>query len=123
MNRGWDFARCARHATVGDEGHFLTAILQHAEGWREFVQFGHAEGFRALETHDGDKILIVEFSVFKSFLHCSLAFKNFGGCVDDAVFRLHRRGFNHATTEVALQKFQAAIGCKRVCDGANDGFV
>ena len=58
-------ARCTGHASVGEQGDALAAVLQGGQGGRELVQFGHAIRARTLAAHDrheipGESIALVE---------------------------------------------------------------
>ena len=90
VNRRRHFARCARHAPIGDECHVLTAVLQYTQWWCEFVQFGHAVGFRPLKTHHGDEIFVVQLAFFERILQLGLRFKYDGRCANHAVFGFDR---------------------------------
>src|SRR3546814_3574644 len=52
-----DLAR-TRHAAVGEQGDAKALVLEHPQSGRQFVQFGHAVGARALKAHDDDDVAL-----------------------------------------------------------------
>ena len=65
------------------------------------MQFRHAVRLRSLEAHDHHTIAI-EGARFERFHDVFLIVEHDSGCFDDAMLRLHRRGLDHRTTEIAL---------------------
>ena len=104
------FARCAGHAPVRYQRHFLPAVEQDGQRRREFVQFGHAVGARALVTHHADEIFAVQLAALEGSQHFALVVKHDGGRFDHKVLRFHGRYFNHAAADVAFHQFQATVG-------------
>ena len=56
VDRGKYLARGAGHAAIGEQGDTLAAILQGRQRGRQFVQFRHAVGARALAAHARDEL-------------------------------------------------------------------
>ena len=83
VNGSRHFARCARHATIGDECHPPAPVLQNAKNGGKLMQFRHAIGTRALEAHHRDKIPVKQ-AILESLVHVRLLIED------------HRRRFNHA---------------------------
>jgi cobalamin biosynthesis protein CbiG len=52
----WHLAAGAAHAAVGKQRDTVALAPQHRQRRRQLVQFGHAVGVQALETHDDDQV-------------------------------------------------------------------
>jgi hypothetical protein len=71
MYRRRHFAGCARHPSVGDQRNPEAAILDHALGRHELVQFGHAVCAGTLKPDD-DNDIAIEFAGLESTNHIGL---------------------------------------------------
>ena len=119
VDGGGDFARRARHAPVGYQRDLEAPVLQDGQGRREFVQFGHAVGARALEADDADEIAF-QFAAFEGGQHFFLVVEHDGGGFDDAAVVFHGGDFYHAAPDVAFHHAQTAVGREGRGCGAQD---
>ena len=83
------------------------------------MQLGHAHCPRALKAHHADKIAL-QFAAFKRCQHFALVVEHDGRGFYFKMLGLHGRHFNHAAPHVAAHQTQAAIGRKRLGNGAQN---
>ena len=122
MDGGGHFARCARHAAIGDEGNFEATVLEYAQEGGEFVQFGHAVGFGALEANHHNDVA-VQVARLKRRFHFVLILEDLHRRFYDAVLLGNGRDFDDATAQVAFHHGQAAGGSEGCRDRAQHFFV
>ena len=122
MDRRRHLAGGAGHAPVGDQRHLVTAVLQHAEERREFVQLRHAVGLRPLEAHHGDEIAL-QLAGLEGCCQLALVDEHPRRRLDHTMLRGHGGDLGHAASQVAFQHAQAALGRERPLGRTQDGFV
>ncbi len=119
---GRDFARGTRHATIGDQRHPETMILEHAERRRELVQLRHSIRLRSLEAHHHDDIA-VELARLERRQHRILIRENSSRSLDRPARRVDCAGLEGRAPEIALDQAHAAVGIEWIACRSQHGFV